>query len=128
MSAIGNTGSAANIRADYMNLLITQLQNQNPLEPMDNNQMSAQLTQLSQLEQLEEMKGSFEDLLSAEQNSQTYSLIGKVIGFFPEGGMDAVAGTVQGVEIAGDQAKLVVGEYRVAMEDVLAISEPDTAQ
>ena len=32
--------SASSIQMDYMKLLITQLQNQNPLEPMDNNEMA----------------------------------------------------------------------------------------
>ena len=55
MSPISELSSASKIQMDYMNLLITQLQNQNPLEPLDNNQMATQLAQLSQLQQLESM-------------------------------------------------------------------------
>ena len=52
------SASASQIRTDYLNLLITQLRNQNPLEPMDNNEMAAQLAQFSPLEQMENMSGS----------------------------------------------------------------------
>jgi flagellar basal-body rod modification protein FlgD len=57
--AIESATSASNIQMDYMKLLVTQLQNQNPLEPMDNAQMAGQLTQFSQLEQLESMNTNF---------------------------------------------------------------------
>ena len=52
MSALtGMTSSAGEIRTNYMNLLVTQLRHQNPLEPMDNNEMASQLALFSQLEQ-----------------------------------------------------------------------------
>ncbi len=38
-------------RIDFLNLLLTQLQNQNPLDPMDTDEYTAQLTRYSQLEQ-----------------------------------------------------------------------------
>ena len=123
MSAIGSTGSAADIRTDYMNLLITQLQNQNPLEPMDNNQMSGQLTQLSQLEQLENMSGVFNKLLKAEQSGQASALIGKTISFFPKGGLTAIRGKVEGVEMVDGEPTLGVGEHRVKLADVQTIIE-----
>jgi len=55
--------SASSIQADYMKLLVTQLQNQNPLEPLDNNEMASQLAQFSQLQQLESMNSNFESFL-----------------------------------------------------------------
>ena len=39
-------------KIDFMKLLIAQLQNQDPLEPLDNNQFVAQMTDFSSLEQL----------------------------------------------------------------------------
>ena len=121
MSSIGGSGSATDIRTDYMNLLITQLRNQNPLEPMDNNQMAGQLTQLSQLEQLENMTSVFQDLLKAEQSGQASALIGKTISFFPKGGLTAMRGKVEGVEVVDGKPMLGVGDYRVKLEDVQTI-------
>ena len=45
-------------KMDFMKLLVTELQNQNPLEPLDNQQMAAQLAQFSQLEQSEQMNAN----------------------------------------------------------------------
>jgi flagellar basal-body rod modification protein FlgD len=62
---------------DYMKLLVAQLQNQNPLEPLDNKDMTAQLAQFSQLQQLETMNSSFGRVLDSVQRA-THSLIGEV--------------------------------------------------
>ena len=56
--------SATTIQADYLEVLIAQLQNQNPLEPMDNTEMASQLAQFSQLQQLESMNSNFAKVLS----------------------------------------------------------------
>ena len=53
------TGSVLDKDA-FMELLIVQMQNQDPMKPMDNAQMTAELAQLGQLEQLENLNSSFE--------------------------------------------------------------------
>ena len=47
---------------DFITLLCTELEYQDPTEPMDNTQMVDQMTQYSQLEQLSEMNEKFDDL------------------------------------------------------------------
>jgi len=101
--------NAGDIRTDYMKLLIAELRNQNPLEPMDNYQMASQLTQLGQLEQLQGMGGSFEKVLAATQQGQAAALIGKQVSFYPPDGSAAVTGQVEGVDIVGGQVQLRVG-------------------
>jgi flagellar basal-body rod modification protein FlgD len=44
-------------RDAFLQLLVTQLQNQNPLEPQADGEFLAQLAQFSSLEQLQEIKG-----------------------------------------------------------------------
>ena len=43
------------IQDNFYKVLTAQLQNQNPLEPMDNSEMTAQLTQINILAQLEQL-------------------------------------------------------------------------
>jgi flagellar basal-body rod modification protein FlgD len=74
--------SASEIQMDYMKLLITQLQNQNPLEPMDNDQMASQLAQFSQLQQLESMSSSFADVLKTANRTYANSLLDKNVTFY----------------------------------------------
>ena len=137
MSAIsGMTGNSANMRVDYLNLLVTQLKNQNPLEPMSNADMTAQLAQISQLEHLESINSQISQLgrlenidnmfqramLTAELNEAT-ALIGKTVSFFPGGSGYAVAGRVDSVNIVDGAVLLNVGGYGVGLDEIKSISE-----
>ena len=84
MDSSSAINTASSIQMDYMKLLITQLQNQNPLEPLDNNEMASQLAQFSELQQLESLNSSFANILSTTQRNYANSLIGKEIAFASE--------------------------------------------
>lgn len=68
---------------EFLNLLVAQLNNQNPLEPQGNGEFIAQLAQFSQVEGIEKLNTSMGSLLSGYQSSQALqasSLVGhKVI-------------------------------------------------
>lgn len=125
MASIGNIGSASNIQMDYMKLLVTQLQNQNPLEPLDNNQMAAQLAQFSQLQQLENMNSSFAQSLQMSQQNYAASLIGKNISYLEQQSDMSVAqveGMVEKVHKSSDgDVLLEVNGLLVGLEDVLSV-------
>ena len=66
----------------FLNLLITQLQNQDPLNPTDSTEFTAQLAQFSSLEQLGNVNKNLkqlQDFQASINNSQAVSLIGKEI-------------------------------------------------
>ena len=113
MSNISPTSSAAEITANYLNLLITQMKNQNPLDPMDNNQMTSQMTQLSQLQQIEGLSGTFDKVLANTQLQYATSLIGKQVGYIPAGQSTMVGGQVQGVQGVDGQAMVIVNNQQV---------------
>jgi flagellar basal-body rod modification protein FlgD len=125
MSVTGTVASASDIQMDYMTLLVTQLQNQNPLEPLDNNEMTAQLAQFSQLEQLEGMNTSFGEVLESVQKSYASSLIGKQISYNvtgSDGQEQTETGEVKEVVVGSDgQTSLVVGDQQVDLANVLSI-------
>ncbi len=82
----GNTASAAapNIlgKDDFLTLLVTQLQHQDPLNPQDSTEFTAQLAQFSSLEQLGNVNDNLEYLklaTAAANNTEAVSLIGKQI-------------------------------------------------
>jgi flagellar basal-body rod modification protein FlgD len=117
--------SASNIQMDYMKLLITQLQNQNPLEPLDNNEMASQLAQFSQLQQLESMSTSFASVLAATERTYASSLIGKDVSFAAEtdaGTREVTSGAVEEVfnNIDGE-ILLAVGNHQVGLKDVISV-------
>ena len=67
---------------DFLKLLIAQLQNQDPLKPMDNQEFAAQLAQFNSLGQLIEINSKLGALQSGQGSTSQYnaaSLIGKEI-------------------------------------------------
>lgn len=100
--------SSSKIKMDYMKLLVAQFQNQNPLEPLNNNEMASQLAQLAQLEQSEQMnlklgsiESSFAGVLAASNRSYAGTLLGKNVTFYVEnkdtGDMATTKGLVNSV-------------------------------
>jgi len=127
MSVMGTVASASDIQMDYMKLLVTQLQNQNPLEPMDNKDMTAQLAQFSQLQQLEGMNTSFRGVLDSVQRGYASSLIGKEVSFqvtAADGAVETHTGKVDEVLMGKDgQITLIVDDQKVSLADVLSVRE-----
>ena len=125
MDSLSATSSASSIQMDYMKLLIVQLQNQNPLEPLDNNEMASQLAQFSQLQQLESMNTSFAKVLSTTELTYANSLIGKEVSFIAEtetGTTDITSGIVEQVYNNVDgEIFLRVGEYMFGLENVITV-------
>lgn len=126
MSSTSAINSASDIQMDYMKLLVTELQNQNPLEPMDNNQMASQLAQFSQLQQLESMDSNFASVLAVSERAYANTLIGKQVSFMAvtETGEEQLAsGTVDGVTTDEDgNVVLTVGDKTPALEDIISVT------
>lgn len=129
------TQSASDIQTNYLNLLVAQLQNQNPLEPMDNNEMASQLAQLSQLGQIETLNSSFTAVMSNTQRSYANSLIDRNVTFFSENGetgeLEKQTGTVVSVFNDPETKDCLLGvtvgegdlaqEYTVGLEAVVLV-------
>lgn len=85
-------------RDTFLTMLVAQLQNQDPLNPMDGTDFSAQLAQFSQLEQLINLNDSMESLATAYSNKSEKDVVG-YIGKQVTGNVDNMnisEGTVSG--------------------------------
>ena len=97
-SALGSLGSNFN---DFLNLLMTQLKNQDPTSPLDTNQFTSQLVQFTSVEQQINTNTSLNTLIQATQGAnllQSSSLVG------------------QDVEVSGDQLSLQNGHGTVSFQ------------
>ena len=104
-------------RNDFLNLLVTQLQYQDPMNPMDSADFTAQLAQFSSLEQLTNMSEQLEALATAQSdlnNSQAVSYIGRTVlangnaTFIADGSAEPLQ-----VELDDAAADVYVGVYDV---------------
>ena len=59
----------------FLNLLVTQLKNQDPLDPMDANEFTSQLVQFASVEQQIYQNSNLEKLLNLEETSQISSMV-----------------------------------------------------
>lgn len=83
-SALGalssGTASSADSEQRFLKLLVTQLNNQDPLSPLDNAQLTSQLAQMSTVSGIEKLNSAFQSLLAQSGSSQVLqsaSLIGR---------------------------------------------------
>lgn len=79
-----STSEAEENQEMFLKLLMAQLTNQNPLDPMDNTEFTAQLAQFSSLEQLTKIAGSLEGIGRMEsmlQETQVMGYIGKDVTY-----------------------------------------------
>jgi flagellar basal-body rod modification protein FlgD len=64
---------------DFLKLMVTQMKYQDPLKPMDNDQMVAQMSQLSSVEQLTNMAASNAAMAHSIGTSSAVGLIGRTV-------------------------------------------------
>lgn len=72
MNGTGGTkkSTAEEAQDRFLKLLVTQMQNQDPLNPLDNAQVTSQLAQLSTVTGIDKLNGSLEAMMSNFQSSQ----------------------------------------------------------
>jgi flagellar basal-body rod modification protein FlgD len=76
-SAVNNTEIASNFTT-FLQLLTTQLKNQNPLDPLDTNQFTQQLVQFAQVEQQMKSNDQLASLVSLEKSAQASTALAYV--------------------------------------------------
>lgn len=97
LSALSNIGQAANDRNSiaqdfdtFLTLLTTQLQNQNPLDPLDTNQFTAQLVQFTEVEQSIKLNDNIERLVKVSTANAITNIVSFLGGEVTIDGADAV--------------------------------------
>ncbi|MBO2518169.1 MAG: flagellar hook capping FlgD N-terminal domain-containing protein [Limnochorda sp.] len=86
---------------DFLKLLLTQLQYQDPTEPVKNEEFAAQLAQFSALEQMQNLNVAVMQLIALQEGmallSQASSLLGREVEVYDPDRGGYLEGTVQGV-------------------------------
>lgn len=114
----------------FMQLLITEMQNQDPMNPMDNSQMIEQISQIRSIGATNSLTESLTSLTSNQQLVTASSLIGKNISGLSEQG--DVTGVVDRVTVEIDEndensrtVKVHVGDRTIDIDNIRQINTED---
>lgn len=122
----------------FLSLMLQQMQNQDPTEPMDNQQWLSQLAQYSSLEQMQNMNDTLGSLTSSlssmsslvEQSTgitQTLSLIGQEVDIVdPEDATKTITGTVDEATFTDGEGKISVGGKYYPISYVVSVRDAKT--
>jgi len=115
----------------FMQLLVTQLRFQDPINPAKNEDMLAQLAQFSSLEQMEELNDNIVGLAILQQSNELMSqltsssaLIGQSVKYADVNGEGETWGTVDSVKIENGLAVLVIDGKNVPLGNVIEVGAP----
>lgn len=115
-SAVSGVGSD-----QFLQLLVAQLQNQDPLNPVSDKEFISQLTALNTVQSLENLNANFSEMLKLQQLTQGADLIGKTVTYTPADGGTAT-GKVESVAAQDGKFVLTVGSARVSLDQIQSVT------
>ncbi len=107
---------------DYLQLLTVQLQNQDPIDPVDQEGLINDLTQFSMLEGVEELNVSFEDMLRLQEVAQGVDLVGKNVQYEDDVTGEIKSGSVDELITAQDSINLLINGETISIAKIIGVS------
>ncbi len=105
---------------DFLKMMIAELQNQDPLNPMDNQELLQQIGQIREIESNLRLTSTLEAMLMQQSLASAGALIGRsIVGLDDTGQM--VTGIVERVSLNQGKVRLHVGSSTVELKNVTQI-------
>ncbi len=133
MSTSSSSSISSEITMDkFLTLFVTQLKNQNPLDPTDNSQFMSQLAQFSSLEQeqkqtehLSNLKSTAAANLQLDQVSLASTFMGKTVKYSSDSdSSETLSGVVEGVKLETDgTVSFIIGGESVSISNFLEVDD-----
>jgi flagellar basal-body rod modification protein FlgD len=111
---------------DFLKLMIAELQNQDPLDPMENSEMLQQLNQIRSIGATDQLTDTLQSVLIGQNLSTASSMIGKEIGALTENG-ENITGIVDRISVEADgedgtrAVRVHVGDHTIELENIRAV-------
>lgn len=140
MSTIGGTsgatGSSSNSSStqnalqqitpnDFLKMLITQLQNQDPMNPTSSDQILQQISEIDNIEATTTLSSSLNSVATDQGFQAASGLIGKTVQGVDSSG-NPVSGTVDSASFSNGAASLSVGSQTMPLSGISSISDPSS--
>jgi len=113
-------GSKSLQREDFMMLLLTQLQHQDPLKPMDDQALMTHFTQLNSLEELQGIHQKIGSLTGEGSLTEASTLIGKSATVSAPDG-EQISGLVSSVSQLGEEITLMIEGKAYALSSLIHV-------
>lgn len=110
---------------EFLKLMIAELQNQDPLSPMENSQILQQISQIREIGATSQLSDTLDSVLLGQNLSSASSMIGKLVEGLTDKG-DSVTGVVERVSVAGGVTKLHIGQETIGLKNIREIKPPAT--
>ncbi|NBC11129.1 MAG: hypothetical protein GVY24_05250 [Planctomycetes bacterium] len=113
---------------EFLNILLTELTNQDPFEPNDSQALLEQLSALRNIESQTALQDKLEALVLQNNISQAGALLGKVVEGLNANG-DKLTGQVMSVRVVDGKAELELDTGRtLALERITRVTERTATQ
>ena len=100
--------SGTDLQNTFMQLLVAQLKNQDPLNPMDNSQMTSQLAQINTVNGIQQLNTTMSSMATQNAATQASSLIGRTVQV-PSSNLTLASGTANfGISVPNGADDVVV--------------------
>jgi flagellar basal-body rod modification protein FlgD len=105
---------------DFITLLVTELQQQDPMEPMDNAQILQQVSQIRQIQSDTQLSDTMSSVALGQNVATASSLIDRQVLAMDDSG-NPVVGTVKKVSIENGTVNVYVGDKSVSLKNIAQI-------
>ena len=117
------TSNTAMQMDDFLQLLTSQISNQDPLEPMKDTEFISQMANIASLEQMQQFTKGFETFADSQKDMVAQAYLGKMVNISEEG--QDVTGLVDSVEKNEDGTIFVtVGDKNYLPANITRVSNP----
>ena len=106
---------------EFLKLLVTQMRNQDPMQPVSDTEFIAQMAQFSSLEQTKTMSADITKLRQGNDFLQATNLLGKEVRLHL-GDMEFTKGIVTDLNVKDGEARIIVGEKTYTLDQVTSVS------
>jgi flagellar basal-body rod modification protein FlgD len=106
---------------DFLGLMISELQNQDPLDPMDNSQMLQQISQIREIGATSQLTETLASVLRGQNLTSASSLMDKDVKALTDDGR-VVSGRVTRVSLDAENVRLHIGAESVALNNISEIT------
>lgn len=106
----------------FLNLLVTQLKNQDPSSPMDSTAMMNQITQMSMMEQLVNLSKLSEEGFALNMRDAAASLIGRQVSYTDPDGTE-VTGIAKSISYSNTIPTVNVDGHAVSLDAITGVTE-----